>query len=137
MSFEKMQNINAVHERSCLIAYQFSANEIRAIQNVARLTGVKDIIVVTEKNCDTKVQDILENKLSENTNKGIKEKALIFNNIAATRMNAFIEGLKKMRVNRPLIAVVTEHSINWTLKELVINLNEERSAFKNNQQTIH
>lgn len=137
MSFEKMQNIEHVHERTCMIVYGFSASELRAIQSVARLVGMKDIINITEKQAMTSIKDILDNRLDDTASEVLKEKAIIFNHTPSNRMNAFIEGLKKMRVNRPLIAVVTEHSINWSLRELLLNLVEERSALRNNQFTSH
>ncbi|MBQ8999263.1 MAG: DUF3783 domain-containing protein, partial [Clostridium sp.] len=133
MSFEKMQDITYIHERSCMIAYGFSTNELKTIQTVARLAGIKDIIHITEKNAMTSIGNILDDQLSEDVGEIPKEKAIILNNVATNRMNAFIEGLKKMRISRPLIAVVTEHSINWSLRELIINLTEERMALKNNQ----
>ena len=52
-------------------------------------------------------------------------------------MNAFIESMKKCRIPRPLIAVVTETSIHWTIEELISNLAAERIALKNNQTTLH
>lgn len=137
MSFEKMQDLKEIHERSCMIVYHFSPKEMQAIRSVARLTGIKDIIVLEANQLDTRVEDILEDKVQTGEDAEIKEKAIVFNNVPSNKVNVFIEGLKKMRMARPLIAVVTEHSINWCFKELIVNLAEERIALRNNGQTAH
>ncbi len=137
MSFEKMQDLKEVHERSCMMVYYFSPKEMQAIQSVARLTGIKDIIVLETNEVETIVGDILESKLTTGAACELKEKAIVFNNVPSGKVNVFIEGLKKMRMAKPLIAVVTEHSINWTFKELVMNLREERAALHNNGKTAH
>lgn len=137
MSFEKMKDLKEIHERSCMMVYHFSPKEMQAIRSVARLTGVKDIIVIEANGLETPVKDILENKMQTGEDAGIKEKAIVFNNVSSSKVNLFIEGLKKMRVARPLIAVVTEHSINWSFKELVMNLSEERAALRSGGQTAH
>ena len=87
----------------------------------------------------TKVLDLLENpSLTPVKTENIStQKAILFNNVPANRMNAFIESIKKCRIPRPLIAVVTETSIHWTIEELISNLAAERIALKNNQTTLH
>lgn len=139
MSFEKMKDINqtAIHDRACMMLYHFTPAELKQIQSVARLTGLKDQILLSTKHSEVQIRDILDNKLSESDVECLKEKAIIFNNTPSTRMNAFIEGLKKMRIQRPLIAVVTETSIDWTLSELLMNLVQERQALRNNQFMKH
>lgn len=137
MSFEKMKDLKEVHERSCMIVYHFSPKEMQAIQSVARLTGIRDIISIEANQLETCVRDILEDNLHIGEDLGVNEKAIVFNNMSSNKVNLFIEGLKKMRVARPLIAVVTEHSISWTFKELVENLSKERAALRAGGSTAH
>lgn len=137
MSFEKMQDLKEIHERSCMMVYHFSPKEMQAIQSVARLTGIKDIIILEANQVETTIEDILENKITIGNDTNVNEKAIVFNNIPSGKVNVFIEGLKKMRMARPLIAVVTEHSIHWSFKELIMNLSQERAALRNNGQTAH
>lgn len=137
MSFEKMKDLKEVHERSCMIVYHFSPKEMQAIQSVARLTGIRDIISIEANQLETCVKDILDSNMHTGEDLGVNEKAIVFNNMSSNKVNLFIEGLKKMRVARPLIAVVTEHSINWTFKELVENLSKERAALRVGGITAH
>ena len=140
MSFEKMKTVSdqeVIHERSCMMLYYFTPAELKQIQMVARMAGVGDQIILGMEHGECTLQAILDNQLTSSTDACLKQKAIIFNNISSTRISAFIEGLKKFRMNRPLIAVVTETSIKWTLKELLLHLNEQHHAVKNNQFNEH
>ena len=63
--------------------------------------------------------------------------AMIFNNITQIKINGFLDSLKKMKIARPLSAVVTETTIDWTLNKLVYNLIQERNALKSGQTFNH
>ena len=52
-------------------------------------------------------------------------------------MNMFIDGLKKCRLRRPIIAVVTEQSIEWKLENLLVNLVNERAAVRSGEFNRH
>lgn len=141
MSFEQIKNTgeHAAHPRSCVLLNSFNPAEIKQLKNVARLTGISEQIFIDGSYSDTTLMDLLENPslVPPTPEDASTLKAIIFNNVSANRMNAFIEGLKKCRINRPLIAVVTDTSISWTLSELINNLSAEREALKNNQGDIH
>ena len=63
--------------------------------------------------------------------------ALIFNNVANIKINSFLENLKKMRINRPLTAMVTDTNIEWTLNNLIYNLVEERKSLSSGKEFSH
>lgn len=139
MSFENMKSINqtGIHERACMLMYHFTSREMQQIQNVARMTGITDCILLKPCHGENKVRNILDGEIEQSEVEGLKEKAIILNHISSARMNAFIEGLKKCRIQRPLIAVVTETSINWSLNELLSNLVQERIAVRSGEFTGH
>lgn len=139
MSFEKIEDLKQeiIHERSCMILYNFTPNELGHIQNVARLTGIRDQIILRPNQSQTIIRDILDDQFIEGEVGKVLDKTIILNAVSTQKMNAFLEALKKYRMPRPLIAVVTSHSINWTLEELLMNLREEREALKNNKNTVH
>jgi len=138
MSFEKLsdQDEKIIHERNCMILYHFSQQEVRMIQNAARLTGIKDFILLDATKANNTLKAILDDE-AVSGEEGIKEKAIIFNHIPSGRMSAFIEALKKYRIKRPLMAVVTEVSIDWTLEVLIKNLLAERSAISAGNYETH
>lgn len=129
MSFENIKSLDHenIHERACMLMYHFSNQEMKQIQNVARMTGITDCILLSPCHGDNRIKEILDGEIKQSETEGIREKAIILNHIPSIRMNAFIEGLKKCRIKRPLIAVVTETSINWSLNELLVNLVNERA----------
>ncbi len=117
--------------------YDFSQQEIKQIQSVARLTGITDYILLSPSHGENTIRNILDGEMKQGEMESIKEKAIILNQIPTTRMRAFIEGLKKCRIKRPLIAVVTETSIEWTLDELLKNLASERAAIQSGTFAEH
>lgn len=132
MSFEKLNetSMNNIHERSCIMVVNFNKKEANMIKNIGRLVGIKDCIFLTNKNGKDKIEDILNDNLTECNEDVWSNKAIIFNNIDQMKINGFLESLKKMKIARPLSAVVTETTIGWTLSKLVYNLLEERKALK-------
>ena len=68
---------------------------------------------------------------------GIKDRAIIFNNISEIKVSMFIDNMKKMRIAPSMKAVVTETSVEWTLNELLENLKAERRAEKKGKILEH
>ncbi|MEG0857110.1 MAG: DUF3783 domain-containing protein [Terrisporobacter sp.] len=130
MSFEKLNetSINNQNERSCIMVVNFNKKEIGMIKNIGRLVGIRDCISLDYKNGQSKIVDILNDNVLTDGEETWTNKAIIFNNIEQMKINGFLESLKKMKIQRPLSAVVTETTIDWTLSKLVYNLLEERKA---------
>lgn len=139
MSFEKLNesSMSNIHDRSCVIIANFNKKEVGIIKNVGRLVGIKDCIFVDSKNGKTLIKDILDNNISDDNEDVWTNKAIIFNNINQLKISGFLDSLKKMKINRPLSAVVTETTIEWSLNKLVYNLVQERQALKSGQTLNH
>lgn len=139
MSFEKLNenSVSNIHDRSCVIIANFNKKEAGIIKNVGRLVGIKDCIFVDSKNGKTLIKDILDNNISDDNEEVWTNKAIIFNNINQLKISGFLDSLKKMKINRPLSAVVTETTIEWSLNKLVYNLIQERQALKSGQTLNH
>lgn len=138
MAFEAMNQLNhqVIHERSCMMIYGFNPQEMKHIQNISRMTGIKDCIIIGKEETQTVLKEILDGNMTKSEPKTLA-KTIVFNQIPSSRINAFIEGIKKCRMARPLIAVVTETSINWTFDELINHLQEERRAVSANRFSEH
>lgn len=139
MSFEKLNetSMNSVHDRSCIIIVNANKKESSMIKNIARLVGIKDCVFIDSKNGNTTIKDILNDNISNDNEDTWQNKAMIFNNITQLKINGFLESLKKMKIARPLSAVVTETTIDWSLNKLVYNLMQERNALKSGQTFEH
>lgn len=68
---------------------------------------------------------------------GVKNKAIIFNNIPGNKIGLFIENLKKFRLNNVLKATVTETSREWTVDVLLRNLVAEKVAMQTGKDFDH
>ena len=62
---------------------------------------------------------------------------MIFNNINQIKINGFLDSLKKIKIAKPLSAIVTETTIDWTLNKLVYNLIQERKAIQAGKTVNH
>ncbi|WP_455543996.1 DUF3783 domain-containing protein [Intestinibacter sp.] len=139
MTFKKINDNEQqnIHDRSCMILVNFNNKELTAIKTVSSFAGIKDRIVVNSKNGNAKIKDILDGNIADDNEEVWNEKAIIFNNIPTNRVSGFLDGLKKMKIRRPLTAMVTEVSIEWKLNTLIYNLKEERKAIAKGQFVDH
>lgn len=138
MGFEKMNNVEINNEiRSFVILYNFNAKETSMIKNICNMFGIRDQIILSPKNANSTIRNIIDNNIDSTCESGINQKAIIFNNVANMKVGAFIDSLKKFRINRPLIALATEGNIDWDLNTLVSNLLEERIAMKSGKTVKH
>lgn len=135
------KNINTLptynDDRVCVLLYNFNAKDLGMLKNICNLIGLKDQIILMPKNATTLVKDILNNNIDESCEDGLKHNAVIFNNVDHVKIHSFMETLKKFRIQRPLIAVVTETSIDWELNTVIQNLIEEREALKSGKPLNH
>ena len=97
----------------------------------------KEVEVLDKNNACSKVSEIIDGVISTSEEEGLNHKAIVFNNINHARVNGLIDGLKKFKIGRPLMAFVTEDNKNWTFNNLLLNLLEEREALKNGKKTNH
>ncbi|MGL5316473.1 MAG: DUF3783 domain-containing protein [Peptostreptococcaceae bacterium] len=137
MSFTNIDEIKNNDSRSFIMIYNFNSKEVANLKNICRLFGIKDIQVLSTKNADSKIVDIINNEIVNTDEQGINQKAIIFNNINSTKVSGLLDSLKKFRMNRPLTAMVTEDNVNWTVNNLLLNLLEEREALKQGKSSKH
>lgn len=139
MSFELLdtKETKANEGRSCIILCNFNAKEVKTVGNLAGMLGIRDKIVVNYKNGNTLVKDVLEGNILNDAEDGIKNRAIIFNNIPGAKIGVVIENLKKFRLNNVLKATVTETSREWTINVLLNNLAAEKIAMQSGKSYDH
>lgn len=139
MSFELLNTKEtSINEgRSCIILCNFNVKEAKTIGNLAGMLGIRDKIVISYKNGNTLVKDVLAGNILNDAEDGAKSKAIIFNNIPGAKIGLFIENLKKFRLNNVLKATVTETSKEWTVNVLLNNLRAENIAMKSGKAFEH
>lgn len=131
------EDIMALSERCCIILCNFNDKERKLIGTFGVMMGIKDQINVCWKNGNTLIKDILENNIDDKAENGLKDRAIIFNNVPKEKLNMFLEKLRKMKIPPVMKAVVTEFSNEWSLNYLLEHLIEERRAVKKGHGPIH
>ncbi len=139
MSFELLdtKETKANEGRSCIILCNFDAKEVKTISNLAGMLGIRDKVVLSFKNGNTLVKDVINGNILNDAEEGVKDKAVIFNNIPGAKIGLFINNLKKFRLNNILKAAVTETSQEWTVNVLLKNLVAEKIAMQTGQEFDH
>jgi hypothetical protein len=83
-----------------------------------QLTGHK-LIVINDENGGAVLQDILQGGKAESQAPLPKERVVIFHGYADTELRENLAKFKTLLKGRPIVAVVTEHSINWPYEYLL------------------
>lgn len=101
------------------------------------MLGIRDKVVISYKNGNTLVKDVINGNILNDAEDGIKNKAIIFNNIPGAKIGLLINNLKKFRLNNVLKAAVTETSKEWTVDVLLKNLVAEKMAMQSGKEYEH
>lgn len=137
MTFKDLKELSTTEDRSCALLFNFNNKDLMTIKNIFRLIGIRDVIILKNDNLNTTIKDILDNNILDNSEEKINSRAIIFNNIESRKISAVSDNLKRLKVQRPLMAAVTETSINWDLKNLIYNLQEEAISLNSSKVSIH
>ncbi|WP_296648831.1 DUF3783 domain-containing protein [Romboutsia sp. 13368] len=137
MTFKDLKELSTTGDRRCALLFNFNNKDLMTIKNIFRLIGIRDVIILKNDNLNTTIKDILDNNLLEDSEEKINSRAIIFNNIESRKISAVSDNLKRLKVQRPLMAAVTETSINWDLKNLIYNLQEEAISLNSSKVSIH
>ena len=139
MSFELLdtKETKADEGTSCIILCNFNVKEVKTLSNLAGMLGIRDKVVINYKNGNTLVKEIINGNILNDAEDGIKNKAIIFNNIPGAKIGLLINNLKKFRLNNVLKATVTETSKEWTVDVLLKNLVAEKIAMQSGKEYEH
>ena len=137
MTFKSLKELDTTESRSCALLFNFNNKDLMSIKSIFRLIGISDIIILKNENLNTVIKDILEDNLLNDSEDKINSRAIIFNNIESKKISSVSDNLKRLKVQRPLLATVTETSINWDLKNLLCNLQEEAISLNTSKISIH
>lgn len=137
MTFKSLKELDTTESRSCALLFNFNNKDLMSIKSIFRLIGISDVIILKNENLNTVIKDILEDNLLNDSEDKINSRAIIFNNIESRKISSVSDNLKRLKIQRPLLATVTETSINWDLKNLLCNLQEEAISLNTSKISIH
>ncbi len=100
------------------------------LNKIFNLSNEVKYITVNNSNLNDTINEILSRNLTDNDGEQLYEKIVIFHMFTKEEVFDFIKKFKNLKLQYPIFAVVTEHSINWKLSYLLEHLIEEREYFR-------
>lgn len=91
-------------------------------------------IIISKEMANMKLKEIIDGYKFESYDKELpEEKVIVFNNFTDEELQGMIKVVRAIAPSS-ILAVVTPTSIDWTFKDLVEHLIEEREWYKNREK---
>ncbi|MDT8716748.1 DUF3783 domain-containing protein [Clostridium sp. 19966] len=118
----------------CMLIYGFTDDEKEILNAIIKDVKESKLIEISETMTLMTLKDIINGlKIDVVSGSVPDEKVIIFNNYSDEELEATIKAIRTNLKSRPIMAVVTETSINWTFSDLIKHLIEEREWYKSEQ----
>ena len=113
-----------------MLLYGLDEKERIMISDMIQQYKLPDFQIITDDMCNMKIKDILRGLKFEILNSSLpKEKVVLFNNLNDKEVETAVKNMKAA-IPEVIMAVVTPTSIDWSFRELIEHLIEERNWFK-------
>lgn len=121
-----------LENNKAMLIYGFSQEDMDIINNLIKLNSLPGYILVEKSMASMTIRNILDGlNLRVFNNISIPEdRVILFNNFSDKELDKAISILKESFIELPILAVVTPTSVEWTFKNLIEHLIEEREWFK-------
>lgn len=118
-----------------MLIFGFDKEEKQIMHDLMKKNNLPDYKVIEESMGEMKIKDILNGlKLDIYNCRLPQEKVILLNNFNDEELEKVIKDLRANLISKPILAVVTETSIEWTFENLLEHLIEEREWFKNRRK---
>ena len=129
----------SLQSNKAIILYGFDKNDEKIIKDIGREFNVSNFKIIKNHMTEMKIKDILSGNSGEQLKKQdnvyfLNEKVILFNDLTDKQINGIMRELKIKIESTPILAVVTETSVNWSFKYLLNHLLQERAWFKKNKE---
>lgn len=117
--------------KKLILSYGFDFGEMSKIQKIAKDVNLSSVKTVKATMGKMAVKDIINGSIFEVYDcKTPKVKVILLNNFSDYELEKAISMFRASFSEMPILAIVTESSINWTFEKLVNHLDEERQWHK-------
>ncbi|NFA61163.1 DUF3783 domain-containing protein [Clostridium sp. FAM 1755] len=114
-----------------MLVYGLKNEELNLLKNICLENNLPSFKIVNKNMCEMKLRDIIKGINLEVEDVDMpEEKVVIFNNFSDTELDLGVKKIKEILKPIPIMAVVTETSIDWQFKYLVDHLMEEREWYR-------
>lgn len=130
MSFVQMKQDNQERpgSRHALLVYGFHDKEMLIVKALAGKLNIPEVIDIEVTIQDNSIQAIIDGNTTKNAMlTPLMDKVIIFNDLSDYDIHQFIGGYKETGLPRPIYAACTDNSRQWTFKDWLAELQEERA----------
>ncbi|EJP6473098.1 DUF3783 domain-containing protein [Clostridium sp. L74] len=114
-----------------MLVYGLKNEELNLLKDICLENNLPSFKIVNKNMCEMKLRDIIKGINLEVEDVDMpEEKVVIFNNFSDTELDLGVKKIKEILKPIPIMAVVTETSIDWQFKYLVDHLMEEREWYR-------
>lgn len=116
-----------------MLIYGFNEDEKANIEDIIKENKLPHYKIIEKNMVKMTIKNVLEGLKFEIYNSELpEEKAILFNNFSDEELDLAIKNFIDIGGVRPILAVITPTSIDWTFEYLLEHLIEEREWFKKN-----
>ncbi len=113
-----------------ILIFGYNEEENNKIKNFCLKNHFPEPVILCQSHKKILIKDLLINRYEPQDCIVRQDNLILFNKLPNYEISRFIDLFKKEGLRIPLWAAVTEHSINWSLEELLTELKKEREEFE-------
>ena len=118
-----------------ILFYGFNEEDREKLETTIKKHINTNVIEISKSMGGMKLSDILEGKKAQVFNKTLpEEKVVIFNNYSDSEVESALKDIKLKLDKMPILAAVTETSLNWKFDYLLQHLIQEKEWFRNKKK---
>ena len=124
-----------MENNKCILIYGFNEAEKETLHKIKEEEALPEYRTITDTMTLMTLRSIIDGIKLELVSKPLpEEKVIIFNNLSDNELDNAIKSIRSNLQTKPILAVVTPTSIDWTFADLLEHLIEEREFFRNGQK---
>ncbi|NEZ47658.1 DUF3783 domain-containing protein [Clostridium niameyense] len=126
-----------MNNEKIMLIYGFIEDELNIFDYLCNEFKLPKYKIIKKDMAKMKVRDLLEGiNLPVVNSKIPEEKVVLFNNFSDKELQKCIRSIKNNLESMPIMAIITDTSINWTFEYLIEHLVEEREWFKEHRNGV-
>lgn len=121
--------------RKSIFVYGFCDDDVSKISEIMNKYNLPGCKIIDKSMAKMKLKDIVEGLRFEVHDNNLPEEQLVlFNNLDDNELDKAIHAVRSSVGTKPIFAVITSKSIEWSFEDLLSHLVEEREWFKKNRR---
>jgi hypothetical protein len=118
-----------------MLLYGFSDDERAFYDKMIKELDLPSYKIISPSMANMKIRDILDGLKIDTYNRDLPdEKVVLFNNFSDYELDMAIRTIRSNKQVRPILAIVTQTSIDWEFHKLIDHLIEEREQARKYMQ---